>query len=93
MEGLKRIGQAGTLESSDIMVTVAPAATGAGLVIELTSPVARQFGSQIKQVIRITLEERGITEAVVNANDKGALDCTIRARVTAALERAMAEEV
>lgn len=93
MKGLKRIGQAGTLESSDIMVTVAPATAGAGLVIELTSPVAKQFGSQIRGVISATLEEHGITEAVVNANDKGALDCTVRARVIAAIERALAEEV
>lgn len=93
MSGLQRVGQAGTLESSDIMITIAPANTGAGVVLELTSPVMKQFGGQIKKVIRDTLTEYGIGEAIVEANDKGALDCTIRARVIAALERAMAKEV
>jgi len=82
---------AGTLESGDIMVEIAPAE--AGLHIELNSSVEHQFGAQIKQVITETLTELGIKDAAVKATDKGALDCTIRARVTAAAVRATGKDV
>ena len=41
---------AGTLESGDIMVQIAPAETE-GLHIDLDSSVAAQFGKQIRRVI------------------------------------------
>ena len=43
---------AGTLESGDIMVQIAP---GDGLQVELQSSVAAQFGRQIKALITETL--------------------------------------
>ena len=81
---------AGTLESGDIVIQIAP---GNGLQIDLNSTVSAQFGRQIKQVITETLEGLGITDATVTATDKGALDCTIRARVTAAAVRATGKDV
>ena len=81
---------AGTLESGDIMVTIGP---GEGLQVELQSSVAAQFGRQIKAVITDTLQGLGIRDAHVEAIDKGALDCTIRARVTAAAVRATGKDV
>ena len=81
---------AGTLESGDIMITIGP---GKGLEVELQSSVAAQFGRQIKAVITETLEGLGIQDARVEAIDKGALDCTIRARVTAAAVRATGKDV
>lgn len=90
---LTKAGQAGTLESNDILVTIAPAGAGtAGIEIELTSPVKKQFGKQILAVINEVLAERGISTAVVDANDRGAMDCTIRARVETAIARALVEE-
>lgn len=83
---------AGTLESGDILVRIAPA-DKSGLDINLESSVAYQFGDQIKKVIRETLEGLGIEDAIVKATDKGALDCTIRARVTAAAVRATGKDV
>ena len=83
---------AGTLESGDILIQIAPA-TEAGLHIDLESSVAYQFGAQIKKVITETLTELGMTDADVKATDKGALDCTIRARVTAAFVRATGKDV
>ena len=71
---------AGTMESGDIMIQIAPS-DRPGLDIQ-------QFGDQIKNVIHETLEGLGITQAEVHATDKGALDCTIRARTTAAAVRA-----
>ena len=81
---------AGTLESGDIMIRIEP---GEGLQVELQSSVAARFGRQIKSVIVSTLEELGIDNAYVKATDKGALDCTIRARVTAAAVRATGKDV
>ena len=81
---------AGTLESGDIMIQIAP---GDGLQVELQSSVAAQFGRQIKAVITETLTGFGIDNAYVKATDKGALDCTIRARVTAAAVRATGKDV
>ena len=84
---------AGTLESGDILVQIFPAEAGAGLSVNLESSVAFQFGNQIRKVISETLADLGVNDAVINATDKGALDCTIRARVTAAAVRATGKDV
>lgn len=80
-------GNAGTMESNDIMITVEPS-DGGGVQVDLTSSVYRQFGKQIISVIKETVDEYGVKNAVITAVDKGALDCTVRARVAAALTRA-----
>lgn len=82
-----KTGVAGTMESSDIIVTVEPKDT-AGVEITLESDVMQQFGKQIKRVILDTLSELGVERAYVNAVDKGALDCTVAARTMAAAYRA-----
>ena len=80
---------AGTMESSDIMITLEP---GSGSVeIELQSTVDKQFGRQIHSVISYTLSELQVKSAKVTAVDKGALDCTIQARVKTAVFRASGE--
>ena len=43
-------------------------------------------------MIRETLQGLGVENAAVNAVDKGALDCTVRARVSAAALRAAGQE-
>jgi len=78
---------AGTLESSDIEIRIEPA-DQPGLEIHLKSSVMQQFGKKIVQVIRETLEEIGVEDAYVEAVDKGALDCAVRARTVAAAYRA-----
>jgi citrate lyase subunit gamma (acyl carrier protein) len=83
---------AGTLESGDILVQISPS-SGSGVEINLDSVVAYQFGRQIKDVIRETLQSLNIDGVIVDATDKGALDCTIRARVTAAAVRATGQDV
>ena len=84
--------QAGTLESGDIMIQIFPA-EHPGLEINLECTVAYQFGDQIKNVIKETVGELGVTDARIEAIDKGALDCTIRARTTAAVVRATGVDV
>lgn len=84
---LKKTGMAGTLESSDILVVIEPK-NDEGIDILLESVVIKQFGDQIRKIISNTLRELGIKQVIVRANDKGALDCVIKARVQAAVSRA-----
>lgn len=88
MSDLLKSAQAGTVESSDILIILAPADRGSGIHIELISPTLQQYGSHIKKVIAQVLEDHGIEDADVHANDKGALDYTIKARVKTAITRA-----
>ena len=80
---------AGTLESSDCMVTIEPAR---GLEIDLESAVIRQYGKRIMAVAEETLQRLDIQNARVSIVDKGALDCTIKARVECAAMRAAEHE-
>jgi len=86
---IKRTAVAGTMESSDIMITLE--ASDGAIEIDLSSGVEKQFGDAIREVIRGTLIELGVTRAKVTAVDKGALDCAIRARVRTAACRASGE--
>lgn len=81
----------GTLESSDIQILMEPK-DEVGIEIQLKSSVEKQFGKQIKKVIKETLESLGIDTVRVIATDKGALDCAIKARVQCAAYRAMGSE-
>lgn len=78
---------AGTLESCDIQIMLLSNEDG-GIEIELKSSVEKQFGRQIRKVIKETLEKLGVNNVKIIATDKGALDCTIRARVECAAYRA-----
>ena len=88
MASVIKTAQAGTLESSDIMVTVAPGQAGSGIVIELESIVLAQYGEDIRRVLEETVKEIEVTDVYIKAMDRGALDCTIRARTLTALGRA-----
>ena len=76
---------AGTLESSDAQVTVEPGE--GGIELALTSSVMNQYGRQIKQAVLETLERLKVANARVTVVDKGALDCTLKARVECAVFR------
>ena len=71
---LKKPAVAGTMESSDIMVTLRPNENG-GIEIDI-------------QTIREVLADFGVENAVVAVVDKGALDFVIRARMQCAICRA-----
>lgn len=88
MTNLLKIAQAGTLESNDIMITVAPGSAGSGIVIELESIVMAQYGDEIRLTLEKTLAQQGCTDLYIKAADRGALDCTIHARLLTALSRA-----
>lgn len=78
---------AGTLEFSDLLVKVAPGLPNR-LDIHIRSEVIRQFGERIRSVIDETLGQLDVTEGDITIEDKGALDCAIRARLQTALLRA-----
>lgn len=87
-----KTGIAGTLESSDIQITIT-ANTEKSVVIDLESPVKHLFEEDILKVINGVLVQHQITNARVRAIDKGALDCTIKARMETAVFRASDTEV
>ena len=80
---------AGTLESSDVFVEIAPAENG--IEIDLSSVVQAQFGEEILAVVREVLDECGVENAKLSIQDRGALDCVIRARVETAVYRGKGE--
>jgi len=86
---IKRSAIAGTLESSDLLVEVFPGERG--VEIELESAVIVQFGDSIRQTILETTKGLDIEDVRIHVVDRGALDCTIRARVETALLRAKGE--
>lgn len=83
---LKQAAISGSLESSDAQVTIEPGT--AGIEIELSSIVQAQYGRQIRETVEETLKRLEITSAKVTVVDKGALTCTLKARVESAAFRA-----
>lgn len=76
---------AGTLESSDAQVKVSP--QSGELTIHVESSVMNQYGRQIRETIEEVLNRLGITEGIVEVVDKGALECTLKARTECAIFR------
>lgn len=84
---MKIINQAiaGTMESNDIMVSIKP---GSGnLNIDITSIVKAQFGDAIEEAVRNVCTEYDVNDADIIINDRGAITCTIKARVETAILR------
>lgn len=81
---IKKAAVAGTLESSDAMVMVEPSDK---LSLVISSSVMNQYGRQIKLSVLETLERLDVKTGLITVNDKGALDCTLKARVECAVFR------
>jgi citrate lyase subunit gamma (acyl carrier protein) len=86
-----KASSAGTLDSCDIQIRIESNEIGSN-EIYLRSVVEAQFGDQIKSVINDVLQKHNLVGVTVNAVDRGALDCTIRARVESAVLRALGKE-
>lgn len=82
---IQKTAMAGTLESSDAQVTVTPG--GNGIELTLESSVMNQYGRQIKATVLKVLSDLGVKDGKVKVVDKGALDCTLKARVECAVFR------
>ena len=82
---IQKPATAGTVESSDALVSVEP---GDGKIeLTLTSSVMNQYGRQIRETVLETLERLDVKSVKINIVDKGALDCTLKARVECAVFR------
>ena len=88
---IKRTATSGSLESSDLFVEVSP--NEATIDVSIDSVVKRQFGDQIEFSIREVAQKLGVKNAKIYVSDRGALDCTIRARVESAILRAGEEQL
>ncbi|MDH8678267.1 citrate lyase acyl carrier protein [Fusibacter bizertensis] len=82
---------AGTLDSCDIQIRIEESVDQTN-TIYLKSPVEKQFGEHIRSLIQNMLDKYALEGVLVHAVDKGALDCTIKARTESAIMRAMANE-
>ncbi|MBD3191084.1 MAG: citrate lyase acyl carrier protein [Candidatus Heimdallarchaeota archaeon] len=81
-------GQAGSLESQDILITIEKGENQSGLTIEIDSPSKIQYGSRIQKEIKAIAKNLGLETGHIIAVDKGALGFTIKARTEAAIKRA-----
>lgn len=77
---------AGTLESNDILITIS-STDGSASSVNLSSIVINQFGPAIRAVVEQCLEASGLSGVEVTVQDKGALECTIKARMETAIAR------
>ncbi|MCF7947969.1 MAG: citrate lyase acyl carrier protein [Spirochaetia bacterium] len=79
-------GKAGTLESSDVLISVKTHPENK-IEIKLKSIVEKRFGRHIEKLVRDILDEMQVSSALVDVDDRSALDCVIRARLETALYR------
>ena len=85
---LKRKAQAGTLESSDCLVTVEPSASSSFEYGGANAAIFRKRVSGITEEIAARYEGA----ASVRIEDHGAVEATLRARIETAFERASGKE-
>lgn len=83
-----KTAMAGSLESSDVLVTVSPLADSS-VELKIESIVIKQYGKRIRSVTEEVVAAAGITGLSVHVQDRGALECTLRARLETAIARAV----
>ena len=81
--------QAGTLESSDCLVTVGPAE---GRILDVRGGNAKLFAERTRRVVDEVLKRYGLRDVRVQIQDQGALEATLTARIETALDRALGKE-
>ena len=79
--------QAGTFESSDILILVQANEGKSGRFLEIDSSVLSEYGDSIRETINSVLDEFGVDDIHLIAKDKGALIPTIKARTETAIKR------
>lgn len=84
---IKKMASAGSLESSDVLVTIEPNQEQK-INLTINSPFIRQFGHQMKAIALTTLQNLQVTNCNLVIQDQGAIDEVLIARIITALERA-----
>lgn len=87
---IKKIASAGTVESSDCLVTVGPSDH---LALEYKGANSAVFQKRTEALLWEVLKKYGIDGADITIQDQGALEITMRARLETALERALTGDV
>ena len=85
MSTLKK-ASCGTMESSDAYMELEP--IEGATQIELQSVVEHQFGDSIRALAADMLQQEGIDNVSLRIVDRGALECTLRARLETLIARA-----
>ena len=86
---LLHTARAGTLESSDCLVTVSPSDS---FKLEYNGANSVIFAKRTEELVRAMLEKTGAENAKITIQDQGAIGITIKARLETALNRAAKEE-
>ena len=86
---LLHTARAGTLESSDCLVTVSPSDS---FELEYNGANSVIFAKRTETLARGVLEKCGVSGANITIQDQGAIGLTIKARLETALFRAAKEE-
>lgn len=81
---IRKNAAAGTLESSDVFICVEPYDQ---LSVQIQSVVQEQYMEAVSNTVYQVLEEFEIKSGKIQVNDRGALDCVIRARMETAIRR------
>ncbi len=89
---LHRKAQAGTFESSDIMILIEPLKNKEGRKLEISSSVMLQYGDMLSELVNNILDKYEIENVHLIAKDKGALEPTIIARLETAITRALNQQ-
>jgi len=80
--------QAGSFESSDILILAEPRQEGEGRIIDLNSDVQKQYGEEIENLIIEILDKYSVEDIHLVVKDKGAINTVICARMETVLLRA-----
>ncbi|SNY59525.1 citrate lyase acyl carrier protein [Enterobacter sp. CC120223-11] len=78
---------AGTLESGDVMIRISPL-DSEEIDLQISSSVEKQFGEAIRATLYEILSRYDVRGVQLIIDDKGALDCVLRARLETLLARA-----
>jgi len=86
-----REAKAGLDDRGDVLVCLSPGEAESGIRLEVESTLMSLFGDQIRASVLEVVEGYGLSDLKIVVRDRGALDYAIRARVQAAIERALKE--
>ncbi len=89
---LFREARAGLQDKGDVVVHIKPGDAQSGIRLDIESNVMSMFGEHSRASVLETIDSYGLTDVHVSIRDQGALDYAIRARVQAAIERAVKED-
>ena len=81
-----KTSMAGSLESNDVLIVLREQ-TAEEPVIVVQSIVEKQFGRQIRESVAQVLKQFNLRGVHVSVQDRGAYDCTIKARAEGAILR------